>query len=652
MKLLTFLLFFVLLSLPAVAQVGGLLDSMKANPNFLPGESLVHDDAPHHIKENEAFERRLGRALSRTPEQGKLLLRKIIDVGKKKKVIIAVYYAFRGLIRYLYRGHDYEQAMELIKEASNYFSHHWKEGEGRMYMEASYVLGAFMGEHRLGLEYSFKAEAIFINIPEQFDRYANIIGNIGRGYQELNQIDSMLFYLHKQVQITEKNTNWPNMTLGAKVGLAEGYVIAKKYNTAINILNNMDKYQEGAKFMYDMVYGMALMGKGEYQKALPYLEFACNHVIKDKNRIFIDKISQSLAECYAKLERHKEAFTYLQKADSMKSRKIEENAKIKGLKSGFKFEKERNQLKTQLEQERLEAENNNKVLKIENEKTAIQSKNALTELEKKALQSKNAEDSLKAKNEKDRLQAQSEQERQLAVYQQNQLRTTTYITLLIAFLVLSGLLYFLYTNRKINKQNAELEKQKIFIKHRLTNDFITVLGILDAKKRTADSVGKEAIASTVFPISALQDATLALLENSSLSIKAQMERMAKNLSEGLRKPDSISIESDELALVGSSALATLFIANELMYNSFKYNKEKPDLHIRIRMKKVNEQDFSFVFEDNGTGLGNQTFAELSKNRNKGMGLLKAYTQTLKATPQVESSENGLVFRFVGKIKNN
>ncbi|TAE07201.1 MAG: 1-deoxy-D-xylulose-5-phosphate reductoisomerase [Bacteroidetes bacterium] len=136
------------------------------------------------------------------------------------------------------------------------------------------------------------------------------------------------------------------------------------------------------------------------------------------------------------------------------------------------------------------------------------------------------------------------------------------------------------------------------------------------------------------------------------SIKAQMERMAKNLSEGLRKPDSISIESDELALVGSSALATLFIANELMYNSFKYNKEKPDLHIRIRMKKVNEQDFSFVFEDNGTGLGNQTFAELSKNRNKGMGLLKAYTQTLKATPQVESSENGLVFRFVGKIRNN
>ncbi|TAE09170.1 MAG: hypothetical protein EAZ95_16300, partial [Bacteroidetes bacterium] len=457
--------------MPAVAQVGGLLDSLE--------RGLLSDKNIEPL----VFEKKLRSYFKKNPEHGADICKKILSIGKQKKQFLVVYSTYKMLCRY-YRDHSMlVDATIWLKDGIAYFSKHWKEGEGRMYLEGTFIHTNVLSEFDLGLNYAKKSEQIFKDIPNQIENYLMSLAMISVNYEGINKKDSSFFYRNKAYQISIVSNLSQKIKNEQIIYLADGYFRNNQYDQALTILDTL-KNIESKEYPFpiaNLTKAFCLMRKNRHIEAIPIFKHSYKMFEIQNSKNGIEDALSGLAVCYASLENYKEAYVYQAKTDSLRFLRLNTDVKAKILKQGYQFETERNQLKAQLEQERLEAENNNKVLKIENEKTAIQSKNALTELEKKALQSKNAEDSLKAKNEKDRLKAQNEQERQLAMYQQNQLRTTTYITLLIAFLVLSGLLYFLYTNRKINKQNAELEKQKIFIKHRLTNDFITVLGILDAK---------------------------------------------------------------------------------------------------------------------------------------------------------------------------
>lgn len=101
----------------------------------------------------------------------------------------------------------------------------------------------------LGLGYQFEGifkkaiqsyhQAIEIDNRTTGNKAGFIYGNIGAAYGELEQLDSAIFYLNQDYQISEENNDLGSM-YSSSITMAEFYTNAKNYEYALNMLNKSD----------------------------------------------------------------------------------------------------------------------------------------------------------------------------------------------------------------------------------------------------------------------------------------------------------------------------------------------------------------------------------------------------------------------------
>ena len=237
----------------------------------------------------------------------------------------------------------------------------------------------------------------------------------------------------------------------------------------------------------------------------------------------------------------------------------------------------------------------------------------------------------------------------------------------IGMALLAIILVFLFFVYKANKKKSDIiEKQKLLaykslqqreillkeIHHRVKNNLHQISGLLNLQFQKHKHLGVTQMVNDLQKhISSIAFAHEILYQEEDLStikMKNYLEELGRRLLQ-VSVWEEIKYDSkiDDVSLPISYATTLGLILNELITNSVKYAFPERKGIITIQLFKDKEQQYQFIYQDNGVGMDINLFHKSSDSL--GLKLIKMFSDEIDATLDVKS-ENGLSYSFMFNIK--
>jgi two-component sensor histidine kinase len=180
------------------------------------------------------------------------------------------------------------------------------------------------------------------------------------------------------------------------------------------------------------------------------------------------------------------------------------------------------------------------------------------------------------------------------------------------------------------------------IDHRTTNNYQTVLSLVQAQAKRADAPVKQALTQVADRIEAIAMASRQMTIGSDnleqVHLSEHLGELCTQIKRGLARPGvNLECHSDELSLDAEQAVALSIIINELVTNALKHafpNDRQGSITVSLR-KRGRQLQLSVA--DNGIGMKKSV-----RSRGKGLGsrLIDMFAKQLKAEHQFSSDEGG------------
>lgn len=180
------------------------------------------------------------------------------------------------------------------------------------------------------------------------------------------------------------------------------------------------------------------------------------------------------------------------------------------------------------------------------------------------------------------------------------------------------------------------------IDHRTTNNYQTVLALVQAQANRAEGPVRQALTQVADRIEAIAMVSkqMALKSDSleKIRLTEYLSELCKHINRGLTRPGvSLECHSDELSLDAEKAVAISIIINELVTNALKHAfPDDREGRITVSLKK-SARRLQLEVEDNGVGI-----RPGSRGRGNGLGtrLINAFVKQLGADYRASSDEDG------------
>ena len=185
------------------------------------------------------------------------------------------------------------------------------------------------------------------------------------------------------------------------------------------------------------------------------------------------------------------------------------------------------------------------------------------------------------------------------------------------------------------------------IDHRTSNNYQTVLALVQAQARRADPSVKEALNQVADRINAIALASKQLALNSEsleqVRVTHHLGELCTQIRQGLTRPGvSVECHIDDIAVGAEQAIAMSILVNELVTNALKHAfPDDRQGEISVFFGRSNG-GMLLEIADNGVGMqGN------SHSRGTGLGtrLVDTFTKQLRARYEVETGESGTRHRI-------
>lgn len=180
------------------------------------------------------------------------------------------------------------------------------------------------------------------------------------------------------------------------------------------------------------------------------------------------------------------------------------------------------------------------------------------------------------------------------------------------------------------------------IDHRTTNNYQTVLALVQAQANRAEGPVKDALSQVADRIEAIAMVSKQMaLKSDSLEkvrLTEYLSELCRHINRGLTRPGvSLECHSDELSLDAEKAVAISIIINELVTNALKhaFPDDRQGL-ITVSLTRAAHR-LHLSVQDNGIGM-----KPGARSRSKGLGtrLIDAFVRQLGADYQSTSDEGG------------
>lgn len=235
---------------------------------------------------------------------------------------------------------------------------------------------------------------------------------------------------------------------------------------------------------------------------------------------------------------------------------------------------------------------------------------------------------------------QDERARQSMQIQQNS-RLINILRTIISFLLVGGLFFYLYLQRKdkrkyirinkelqvlnqdLDKKNEENQKLNMEIHHRVKNNLAVISSLLEMQERKAgDPATRQELSAARNRIRSIADTHRFMIEDGSVKNAADyIEQLLNGFVRSFRyQADAVKLqlETEAFSLTSRESFSVAIILNELVLNTFKHARidgmEK--LQIRVGVSRNEAGHLKLRYEDNGKASATEKQAETSS----GMGL--------------------------------
>lgn len=205
------------------------------------------------------------------------------------------------------------------------------------------------------------------------------------------------------------------------------------------------------------------------------------------------------------------------------------------------------------------------------------------------------------------------------------------------FLVIAGLLYYLYrTKQKSNTQLKHLLTEKEWllkeVHHRVKNNLQTVLSLLESQSRRL--LGNEALhaiqesQNRVYAMSLIHKKLYQSTNVASINMEDYLRDLIQHLRESFGQSGSIqfSLGLEPINLDVSQAVPVGLVVNEAITNSIKYafSEKSHNSEIFVSLKTAGDK-VDLTISDNGVGM---TQTEKEKPQHLGLKLMKGLTEDI------------------------
>ncbi|WP_298779889.1 sensor histidine kinase [uncultured Polaribacter sp.] len=461
----------------------------------------------------------------------------------------------------------------------------------------------------------FKKQLKYLESIQEFYSIASCQNNIGISFFYGRKYDSSMYYFDKALQ-----------TINTKV--IEKEKVSSEY---LNHFKNSINANKAAIYIKDKEYDKALpfeyaVLKSSRETKETHLELSANY---DLAQIFYYKNNNNsslkhIDNIFSILKNYKSDQLKI-KALNLKAKNFMLQGKIKEANSFFEIQQN---LVDSLEQEEINKKHLQATVKLDVSNISNQLKESKVELKEKS---------------------------KVGLYQK------IGIALLAMMLVV---LFFVYkTNKKksdiIEKQKLlaykSLQQREILLKevhHRVKNNLHQISGLLNLQFQKHKHLGiSEMVNDLQKHISSIAFAHEILYQEEDLStIKMQkyLEELGRRLLQvTIRKEIKYETKIDKISLPINYATTIGLILNELITNSLKYAFPENKGTITIQLLKDKEQQYQFIYKDNGVGMDVNLFYKSSDSL--GLKLIKMFSDEIDATLNVKS-ENGVSYTFMFNVK--
>lgn len=246
-------------------------------------------------------------------------------------------------------------------------------------------------------------------------------------------------------------------------------------------------------------------------------------------------------------------------------------------------------------------------------------------------------------------------------------QTKTLLFILVFFVLIFGIILFMYINifkkkKQIEKMNDSiiiqkneiehsLKEKEILLKeihHRVKNNLQIISSILDLQlMNTVDLELKEVLREGQNRIQ-----TIALIHKnmyqkelySEVNFKDYTEELVEQILSTLNYQKNINIKYsiDSILLPLDYAIPLSLIITEIITNSFKHAfKNVNDGNIRITLNELEHKIYTLKIEDNGIGFD---ISSVNKENSIGLDLIEGLTEQINGNLNIESYQNkGTIF---------
>lgn len=456
------------------------------------------------------------------------------------------------------------------------------------------------GETDKQYEALLRSKGFFQNRGNQYEN-AMLDYKFGKYHYHVKSIDSAYYFSQKALQYFQAKE------LGEEIGMVlnqmgniafsqEDYdKAADFYEQTSRFLKN-EKTEAYAGFLFNT--GYAFNKKGDFSKALGYIEKSLEIRKELKNIIGLKNSYQGLAETYEGLGDYKKAYNNLALFHNYSDSVLNE---VKN--------KQLAELETQYQTEK-----------------------------------------------KDQAIAVLESEKEIQELRGEKQQAQIYLSVagLLLFLGLAGLFFVQANTRKkhneilsaknieIEKQNSERELLLKEIHHRVKNNLQIISSLLSMQTRgLADDKVKDAMKESQSRVKtmALIHEKLYQYENlSKINMQEYMLQLSDFLTQTYRsdKQIEVHIEADEINLDMDMAVPVGLITNELLSNSLKYAFEDLEVgDIYIKFSQTAPGAYRLLVEDSGKGL--DANLDIDKTKSLGLKLVRTLTRQINGKLKIASN---------------
>lgn len=378
----------------------------------------------------------------------------------------------------------------------------------------------------------------------------------------------------------------------------------------------------------------------DYQKANDYIDMLLKSPTEDMG-YEIDKFTHKVKICLA-LNDIKTAKEFVDKALQLLDKETSFNMRMRSYQYKVDLEKKLGNYKTALYYQELLLEATNEENK-KNYNSKLQELEVSLDLTEKNNQIKNLQiEQLEKKSE---------------IKSKNNYLIYISIALLVAIL---SVLFYVKSNKNINKKNLIIEKEKLLTKislaeketllkeihHRVKNNLQLVMSLLNvqAQKENQDVEGFLAVSKSRILSMALIHENLYQSENlNAVNFKEYIHNLTQiilNTYQTERTPISLQIKMDEVYFDIQTAIPLGLIINELVSNAYKYafpDNRNGMIQIKLIQKKRNSE---LTISDNGIGIAN------IENQKKTLGLQLVEELVFQIDGKMEVlNNNGLKYKI-------